>query len=111
MRKIVTACFYTLMIGGGVAAVAACITYIIPSPPQFIEANQRMPATLSNGTDRHNLGVSSVQTPSTEDDITAYQRAAEAILKRAQNAKASADEPPLVNERIPLPRRRPLPRP
>ena len=29
----------------------------------------------------------------TEDEIIAYQRAAEAILKRAQNSKASADEP------------------
>ena len=96
----------------GAAAIAACITYVaIPSPPQPIEANQKMPPTVSEPAGRQDSGLSSVQTPSTEDGVTAYQRAAEAILKRAQNAKASADEPPLVTGRIPLPKRRPLPRP
>jgi hypothetical protein len=94
------------------AAVAGCITYFVsPAPPQLIEANQRMPPTIPKTTGRQDTASSNVQTPSTEDDVTTYQRAAAAILKRAQNAKASADEPPLVTERIPLPRRRPLPRP
>ena len=95
----------------GAAAVAAWITYVVlPIPPNLIEANQQMPPA-SKSTSRQVSASSSVQTPSTEDDVTAYQRAAEAILKRAQNAKASADEPPLVAGRIPLPKRRPLPRP
>jgi hypothetical protein len=88
------------------AIVAGCITYMAtPTQPQLIEADQRMqPPTVPKAT-------GTIQPPSKEDDITAYQRAADAILKRAQNAKASADEPPLVTERIPLPKRRPLPRP
>jgi hypothetical protein len=94
------------------AAVAGCITYFVaPAPPERIEADQRMPPTVPKATVRQDSASSSVQTPSPEDNITAYQRAAEAILKRAQNAKASADEPPLVTGRIPLPKRRPLPRP
>jgi len=93
------------------AAVAACMTYFVsPAPPQRIEADQ-MPPTVARATGRQDSPSSSIQTPTTEDDVTAYQRAAAAILKRAQNTKASADEPPLVTERIPLPKRRPLPRP
>ena len=94
------------------AAVAGCITYFAtPAPPQPIEADQRSPPTAAIATARSDSGVSrNIQPPSTEDDITAYQRAADAILKRAQNAKASADEP-LFTGRIPLPKRRPVPRP
>src|SRR5262245_41953559 len=94
----------------GAAGLAACITHIaIPTP--LVEARQQMqprePRTLA----REDLVPSIVQTPNADDGVTAYQRAAEAILKRAQNARASADEPPLITGRIPLPRRRPLPRP
>ena len=94
------------------AAVAGCITYFVtPVPPQRIEIDQGMPPAVPEATGRPVSASSNVQTPSTEDDVTAYQRAAAAILKREQNAKASADEPPLITERIPLPKRRPLPRP
>ena len=92
------------------AALAACITYFAtPAPPQRIEADQRSSPT---GSIAAASGVSNnIQPPSTkDDDITAYQRAAEAILKRAQNAKAAADEP-VVTPPVPLPKRRPLPRP
>jgi hypothetical protein len=94
------------------AAVAGCINYFAtPAPPQPIEADQQSPPTAPIATARPDSGVSrKIQPPSAEDDITAYQRAAEAILKRAQNAKASADEP-LFTGRIPLPKRRPVPRP
>ena len=94
------------------SAVAGCITYFATSAPhQLIEADQQSPPTAPIATARPDSGVSrNIQPPSTEDDITAYQRAAEAILKRAQNAKASADEP-LLTGRIPLPKRRPVPRP
>ena len=92
------------------AAAAGGITYFAtPGPPQLIEAGQRSQTTVPKATDRPDSAVSrNVQPSSREDDITAYQRAADAILKRAQNAKASADE---LTERIPLPKRRPLPRP
>ena len=93
-------------------AAAGCITYFAtPAPPRPIEADQRSPPTAAIATARSDSGVlRNIQLPSTDDDITAYQRAAEAILKRAQNAKASADEP-LFTGRIPLPKRRPVPRP
>ena len=88
------------------AALAGCITYFVaPAPPQPIEAGQRLPPTVPN------VGISAnIQRPSTEDHIDAFQRAADAILKRAQNATAAAGEP-LVTGPIPLPRRRPIPRP
>ena len=94
------------------AALAGCITYFVtPAPPQQVEADQRLPPTVPNVTGRPDSGISrNIQRPSTEDHIDAFERAAEAILKRAQNAKASADEPP-VTGRIPLPRRRPILRP
>ena len=94
------------------SAVAGYITYFAtPAPQQLIEADQQSPPTAPIATARPDSGVSrKIQPPSAEDDITAYQRAAEAILKRAQNAKASADEP-LFTGRIPLPKRRPVPRP
>jgi hypothetical protein len=95
-------------------AAAGCITYFAtPAPPRPIEADQRSPPTAAAAiaTARSDSGVSrNIQPLSTDDDITAYQRAADAILKRAQNAKASADEP-LFTGRIPLPKRRPVPRP
>src|SRR5712672_2814750 len=87
------------------AAVGGCITYFVtPAPPQPVEADQRLPPTVPNVTGRSDLGISrNTQRPSTEDHIDAFERAAEAILKRAQNAKASADKP-LVTGPIPLPR-------
>jgi hypothetical protein len=94
------------------AAVAACITYFAtPAPPQRIEADQRSLPTGSIAAAPDYSEVSkNIQPPSTEGDITAYQRAAEAILKRALDTKASADEP-VVTGPVPLPKRRPLPRP
>jgi len=94
------------------AAIAGCIAYFVtPTPPQLIKADQQSPSTAPKATGRPDSAASkNVEPPSTEDDITAYQRAAEAILKRAQNAKASADEPAIAGP-VPLPRRRPLPRP
>ena len=94
------------------AAAAACISYFItPAPRNPVEADQLSVSTVPKTIDRSEPAISrNVQPPNKEDDITAYQRAAEAILRRAQNAKASADEP-LFTGRIPLPKRRPLPRP
>ncbi len=93
------------------AAVAGCITYFAtPARPQLIET-ERSPPTVPTVAVRPEPEVSTnIQHPRTEDQITTYQRAADAILKRAQNAKASADEP-LFIRRIPLPRKRPIPRP
>lgn len=102
----------------GAAVVAACITYAISSVlPQLVEASQRPPLLLPT-TSNLDSAISANNThPSSEDQVTAYQRAAEAILQRAQNARASADEPritgniPLPKGHVPLPKKRPIPRP
>src|SRR6187200_257814 len=93
------------------AAVAGCIVYfVIPAPLQPVAANERLPPTLPNVTAPLDTVISTnTQRQSPEDHATAYQQAAEAILRRAMNSKASADEPP-VTGRIPLPKKRPIPR-
>ena len=95
------------------AAVAGCFTYFVASPAQ-VEADQLSPrivpilkgpdTTASTGIDQ--------RTSEKEKAAAAFERAAEAILKRAQNAKASAgtDEPPIMGH-IPLPKRRPITHP
>jgi hypothetical protein len=96
------------------AAVAGCITYfLIPTPPQPVEADQRLPPTVVNVTARSDRGTSTtIERPITKDHIDAFERAAEAILRRAQHATAAAGtDKPLVTGPIPLPRPRPLPRP
>src|SRR4029077_10303480 len=70
------------------AAVAACITYFAtPAPSQHIEADQRSSSTGSIAAAPDSSRVSkNIQSSSTEDhSIAAFERAAEAILKRAQN--------------------------
>jgi hypothetical protein len=72
------------------AIVAGCFTYfIIPPPP--VEADQRLPLTVPNMTGRPDSPTNIDQSRSAEDHaVAAFQRAAEAILKRAPNAQASA---------------------
>jgi len=102
----------------GASVVAGCIVYIISSvPPHRVEAVPRLPPPLPKVTSSHHeTAVSTnIQHPSADEHITAYQLAAQAILTRVQNAKASADEPSLtgripLSKRIPLPKKRPIPR-
>ena len=95
----------------GAASVAVSITYFVAAaPPQPVAADQRLPPTLPIVTIPPDTAKSATtQNPGTEDDAATYQRAAAAILRRAQNAKASTDEP-AVSSRIPLPKKRPIPR-
>jgi hypothetical protein len=96
------------------AAVAGCITYFVtPAPPQQLEADQRLPPTVPNVTARPDWGMPrNIQRSGRDDHIDAFERAAEAILKRAQNATASAGtDKPLVTGPVPLPKRRPIVRP
>jgi hypothetical protein len=94
------------------AAIAGCLTYFVtPSPP--VEAVQRIPPTFPNigGPDagtRTNID----QHPTAEESAEAFLQAAKAILRKTPDAQASAgaNEPPTA-EHIPLPKRRPLPRP
>ena len=103
----------------GVTVVAGCIVYVISSvPPHQVEVVRRLPPPLPKVTSSdHETTVSTnIQRPSAEEHITAYQRAAEAILQRAHNARASADEPILTGHiqlpkgQVPLPKKRPIPR-
>jgi hypothetical protein len=89
------------------AAVAGCFTYFVTrSPP--IEADQRLPPTVPDitGPDVGTPANIDQRRPSAEG----FRRAAEAILRQLPNAQASADEPPITGH-IPLPKRRPIPRP
>jgi len=95
------------------AGVAGCFTYFVtPQPPA--DADQRLPPTVPDMTGSNTGTPTNIgQRPSPEQQAAAaFQRAAAAILRRAENAQASAgtDEPPITGH-IPLPKRRPIPRP
>ncbi len=93
------------------AAAAGCFTYFVTQPAQ-VAADQRSPPPVSNVTGPPDSGTpTNISHPSPEDHITAFERAAEAILKRAQSAGASAGTEPPITGRIPLPKRRPITRP
>jgi hypothetical protein len=92
------------------AAVAGCFTYFVaslarvevepPVPPTMSPLKGRAATEASKGVDR--------PTSANEKAAAAYRRAAEAILRRAQNARADArtDLPPITRP-IPLPKKRP----
>jgi hypothetical protein len=96
------------------AAAAGCFTYFITPSPARVEADQRLPPAVlySRGPDT-TASIRIDQRPSADEKAAAaYQKAAEAILRRAPNVRASAggDEPPITGP-IPLPKRRPITRP
>ena len=96
------------------AAAAGCFTYFVTPSPARVEADQRLPLTVPNlrGPDT-TASIRIDQRPSADEKAAAaYQKAAEAILRRAPNVRASAggDEPPITGP-IPLPKRRPITRP
>jgi hypothetical protein len=96
------------------AALAGCVTYLVHPPAAGVEDDQRPhlgqltlsapDATVSKSADR--------QAVENEKAAIAYLEAAQAILRRAPTAQASAsnDELPITG-RIPLPKKRPIPRP
>lgn len=91
------------------AAVAGCIAYFA-APSPGIEASQRPPLPPLN------LRASGMEAskdvaprPSAQErDLAAFEKAAEAILKRAAYAGAAAERP--ITGPVPLPRKRPIPR-
>jgi len=91
------------------AAAAGCFTYFVdPTPP--VEADQRLPPTAPDTTGPH-TGTRIDQRPSAKEEAaTAFQQAAVAILRPLPNAQTSPDEPPITGH-IPLPKKRPIPRP
>ena len=96
------------------AALAGCFTYLLRPAITSVKVDQQPhlgkltfsgpDTTASKGTDS--------QATENEKAATAYLEAAQAILRRAPTAQASAsaDELPITG-RIPLPRKRPIPRP
>jgi hypothetical protein len=100
------------------AVVAAYITFIaIPALPERIEVDRRSPTAprvLARPFTDTTVDIQrhTAEDQTTEDQVTAFQRAADAILKRAQNAKASAgSDEPSITKPVPLPRKRPIMRP
>jgi hypothetical protein len=92
------------------AAAAVCLTYFV-SPPLPVEAAQRLPPTVPDKTAPATATPTNIgQRPSAEEQAAAFRQAAKTILKQAPNALASADDPPITGH-IPLPKRRPIPRP
>jgi hypothetical protein len=91
------------------AAAAGCFTYFVTPPPP-VEADQRLPPTAPHMTGPDMGTPTNIdQRPSSEERATkAFQRAATAILRRAQYAQAAAGTP--ITGHIPLPKRRPIPR-
>ena len=95
------------------AAVAGCFTYFVTTPTR-VDADQLLPPTVPN------LQVLTRRLRQVSINVQVRMRkpprptceAAEAILRRAPNVRASAgaDEPPITGP-IPLPKRRPVIRP
>ena len=92
------------------AAVAGCFTYFATRPSP-VETDQRLPPTVPDMTNSGTATPTNIgQRPSAEEQAAAFQQAAKAMLRLAPNAQASADEPPIIGY-VPLPKRRPIPRP
>ena len=96
------------------AAAAGCFTYFVTPSPARVEADQRLPLTVPNLRGPDTTASTSIDPRPSADEkaAAAYLEAAEAILRRAANAQATAgaDESPITAP-IPLPKRRPITRP
>jgi hypothetical protein len=101
---------FALVVVLAAAALAACITYFTAPFPR-VEADQRLrPISLNLPTPDTEASRIIAQHPIAEEkSVAAFERAAEAILRRAAYAGASVGERPIIG-RIPLPKRRPIPR-
>jgi hypothetical protein len=101
------------------AVVAACLSYfVIITLPARLEndarlLNVRLPVGQFDAPSPSAAELNEVDQPSKEDELAAaaFQRAAEQILRRAPNSRASAftNELPMTGQ-IPLPRKRPIAR-
>jgi hypothetical protein len=95
------------------AAVAGCFTYFVQQPIAGVVGDSRLPpAKLTLIGPDTTASTSAYKHPGADEKAAiAYLEAAQAILRRAPGAQASAsnDELPITG-RIPLPRKRPIPR-
>ena len=90
------------------ATLAACITYLVTPPFAIRAAIQGGPHSRLKTLSPAEMGSRNADFSEEEEAAAAYLDAAQAILRRAPNARASTDKQPL-REAIPLPRRRPIP--
>lgn len=96
------------------ATVAACVTYLL-HPPVARDKDEyqlRLGKPTFSAPPDTTASIGTVRHPAPNDKAaTAYLEAAQAILRRVPiaQASASADELP-TKGRIPLPRKRPIPR-
>jgi hypothetical protein len=88
------------------AAVAGCFTYFVTAPPP-VEASPDI-----KGADTRTPTFIDQRSRAEEEAKAVFERAAAAILRQAPELQASVgvNEPPTA-EHIPLPKKRPLPRP
>jgi hypothetical protein len=94
------------------AVVAACFTYLV-TPPSPVETDRRLPSTARDMTGRPNTTTPTnidQRLSAEEQAAAAFKKAAAAILRQAPYAQASAGELPITGH-IPLPKKRPIPRP
>jgi len=89
------------------AATAGCFTYFVTAPPPPVEASPDI-----KGPDTRTPTFIDQRSRAEEEAKAVFERAAAAILRQAPELKASVgvNEPPTA-EHIPLPKKRPLPRP
>ena len=94
------------------AALAGCFAYLLspPIPSVAVDQQPHLGKLTLGAPDALALKGPDWQPVENDKAATAYLEAAQAILRRAAQASASADELP-VTGRIPLPRKRPIPRP
>jgi hypothetical protein len=94
------------------AVVAGFLTYLVDRPIDAVEVNQRPPSSIINGPDTTASTSTYQYRGEDEKAAIAYLEAAQAILRRAPSAQASAsnDELPIKGQ-IPLPKKRPIVRP
>jgi hypothetical protein len=101
------------------AALAACLSYcVVATLPARLEndtrlLNVRLPAGVFDALSPSASESTEIDQLSIEDELAAaaFQKAAEQILRRAPNSRASAftNELPMTGQ-IPLPRKRPIAR-
>jgi hypothetical protein len=98
------------------AVVAGCITYFVAPVPPRVEPVRRTALPPAPQPPKPNWeatvakAMDAVDQPATIDKrVTAFEKAAEAILRRPTSAGAFAEEQ-AIGGSIPLPRKRPTPR-
>jgi hypothetical protein len=95
------------------AAVAGCFSYCVAPPAARVEAGQRLPPAVRYSTGPGTQASTRIDQPPNADEqaAAAFEKAAEAILRRAPNARASSGSDELsIKGPIPLPKRRPIAR-